>query len=148
MLNPDFRDILSIFNEERIEYLVIGAYALAAHGNPRATKDLDLWVRCSHENAERIVAALKRFGAPVSGLGDKDFTQPGITFQIGIAPRRIDVVTEIDGLEFEKAYPNRLYVEVDGVRVPVISRSDLLTNKRAAGRPQDLADASWLDSES
>jgi hypothetical protein len=84
LLNPDFRDILSIFNEENVEYLVIGAYALAAYGNPRATKDLDLWVHCSVENAGRIVTALKRFGVPVSSLQHQDFAVPGITFQIGI----------------------------------------------------------------
>lgn len=147
LLNPDFRDMLSIFNEEQVEYLVIGAYALAAHGNPRATKDLDLWTRCSEQNAERVVAALKRFGAPVSELKDADFLTPGITFQIGIAPRRIDIVTQIDGITFDSAYPNRSYVNVDGVDVPVISRADLVINKRAAGRPQDLADAAWLEED-
>ena len=148
LLNPDFRDILSIFNEESVEYLVIGAYALAAHGNPRATKDLDLWVRCSSQNAERIIRALRRFGAPGAEIHEQDFNQPGITFQIGVAPRRIHVVTEIDGVTFEAAYPKRLTVQVEGVPVPVIDRQDLLTNKKAAGRPQDLADAAWLESQS
>jgi hypothetical protein len=148
LLNPDFRDILSIFNEEGVEYLVIGAYALAAHGNPRATKDLDLWVRCSQRNSARIVGALRRFGAPLGDLTDQDFIEPGLTFQVGIAPRRIDVVTDIDGIVFEYAFPNRVTVEVDGIEVPVISRQDLLTNKKAARRPQDLADVAWLESNS
>lgn len=148
MLNPDFRDILSIFNEENVEYLAIGAYALAAHGNPRATKDLDLWVRCSSENSSRIVRALLRFGAPTAEISEQDFTQPGMTFQIGVAPRRIDVATEIDGLTFEDAYPRRITVQIEGVNVPVISRQDLLANKKAAGRPQDLADVAWLESQS
>jgi hypothetical protein len=139
--------MLSIFNEESVEYLVIGAYALAAHGNPRATKDLDVWVRCSQLNAEHLLRALTRFGAPLSEVQSQDFTRPGITFQIGVAPRRIDIVTEIDGVAFDEAYPNRLIAEVDGVRVPLISRQDLLKNKKAAGRPQDLADAAWLESQ-
>ena len=84
--NPDFRDILSIFNEEKVEYFVIGAYALAAHGNPRATKDLDLWIRCSDDNAARVVLALRRFGAPSSQIRNQDFIKPGLTFQIGVLP--------------------------------------------------------------
>ncbi len=147
LLNPDFRDMLSIFNEENVEYLLIGAYALAAHGNPRATKDLDLWIRCSTENASRIVRALRRFGAPVAETEKLDFAKSGITFQIGVAPRRIDLVTAIDGITFDEAYPNRIVVDVEGVNVPVIHRKDLLRNKKAAGRPQDLADAAWLESQ-
>ena len=147
MLNPDFRDMLSIFNEENVEYLLIGAYALAAYGNPRATKDMDLWVLCSAENSDRIVRALQRFGTPSGDVLNQDFIRPGITLQIGVPPRRIDVVTEIDGVSFAEAYRNRLMIEVDGVKVPVIGRQDLLTNKKAAGRPQDVADASWLETD-
>jgi hypothetical protein len=147
LLNPDFRDILSIFLEESVEFLVIGAYAVAAHGLPRATKDIDLWVRCSSENAPHIIAALTRFGAPVSGLSEKDFLHPGITFQIGVAPRRIDIVTEIAGIRFEQAYPNRISANIEGISVPVIGRADLVANKKAAGRPQDLVDVQWLEPE-
>lgn len=147
MINPDFRDILSIFNEESVEYLLVGAYALAAHGNPRATKDIDLWVSCSPENAKRLFVAMARFGAPLTVIQQEDFFRPGITFQIGVAPRRIDVVTEIDGVEFEVAYPRRKVVSIDGIEVPVISRTDMLANKRAAGRPQDLADAAFLEQQ-
>src|SRR5256885_8531906 len=93
LLNPDFRDMLSIFNEEKVEYLVVGAYALAAYGNPRATKDLDLWIGCSEENAHKIALALNRFGAPSSLIRTQDFIKPGLTVQIGVAPRRIDLVT-------------------------------------------------------
>ena len=145
LLNPDFRDMLSIFNEEKVEYLVVGAYALAAYGNPRATKDLDLWIKCSEENAKKIVLALNRFGAPSSLIRTQDFIKRGLTVQIGVAPRRIDLVTEISGVTFEDAYPRHTNIEIEGVSVPIIGRQDLLLNKKAAGRPQDLADASWLE---
>jgi hypothetical protein len=147
LLNPDFRDILSVFLEEGVEFLVVGAYAVAAHGLPRATKDIDLWVGCSVNNAPRIIAALTRFGAPLSGISEEDFLRPGITFQIGIAPRRIDIITDIAGVRFYEAYPNRIAVNIEGISVPVISRIDLLTNKKAAGRPQDVLDAKWLESQ-
>ncbi len=146
-LNPDFRDILSIFLEERVEFLVVGAYAVAAYGLPRATKDIDLWVRCSEQNASHIIAALKRFGAPLSGITETDFLRPGITFQIGIAPRRIDIITEIAGVRFDDSYPNRISANVEGISLPVIGRADLVANKRAAARPQDLVDVEWLESE-
>jgi hypothetical protein len=146
MLNPDFRDILSAFIEEGVEYLVVGAYAVAAHGLARATKDIDLWVGCSKENAPRVILALKRFGAPLSDITENDFCTPGITFQIGIPPRRIDIITEIGGVQFRSAYLNRITAHLEGVSVPVISRADLLANKKAVGRPQDLLDAKWLES--
>ena len=145
MLNPDFHDILSIFLEEHVEFLVIGAYAVAAHGVARATKDIDLWVRCSQSNATRIITTLERFGAPLTDITEKDFLQPGITFQIGVAPRRIDIVTDISGVQFEDAYPRRMSANLEGISVPVIGRADLVANKKAAGRGRDLLDVSWLD---
>jgi hypothetical protein len=148
LLNPDFRDILSTFIEENVEFLVVGAYAIAAHGLARATKGLDLWVGSSDQNAKRVMTALRKFGAPVSGVMEQDFFLPGITFQIGVAPRRIDIITEIDGVQFDTAYTNRINVEVEGIAVPVIGRADLLTNKKATGRAQDLIDAGWLESQS
>jgi hypothetical protein len=146
LLNPDFLDILFVFLEAGVEFMVVGAYAVAAHGLPRATKDIDLWVGCSQQNAPRIISALERFGAPLSGLTENDFFQPGITFQIGVAPRRIDIVTDIAGVRFAEAYPNRISANLEGISVPVIGRLDLLANKRAAARPQDLVDAEWLES--
>jgi len=145
LLNPDFRDILSEFCAEQVEFLLVGAYALAAHGLPRATGDIDLWVRCGEQNAQRIMTALARFGAPLSDLSAADFMTPDIVFQIGVAPRRVDVLTTIDGVEFEEAWAERLEVAVEGLRICVIGRKHLLRNKRAAGRPKDLADASWLE---
>jgi hypothetical protein len=141
------RDMLSVFLEESVEFLIVGAYAIAAHGLPRATKDLDIWVRCSEENANRIIRAIERFGAPVSGITPQDFLRPGITFQIGVAPRRIDIMTEIAPVTFDTAYANRVTVDLEGIAVPVIGRADLLTNKRATGRPQDLLDAKWLETQ-
>ena len=146
MLNPDYRDILSAFSEENVEYLLVGAYALAAHGQVRATGDIDLWVRASADNAARIMDALARFGAPLHQIEARDFETSGTAFQIGVAPRRIDILTSIDAVEFEEAWPRRQEVEVAGSTVPVIGRHHLLRNKRATGRPQDLADAAWLAS--
>ncbi len=144
LLNPDYRDILSAFTVENVEYLLVGAYALAAHGFVRATGDIDLWTRPSEENAERVIRALARFGAPLSEVSVADFTEPGIVFQLGVAPRRIDILTMIDGVSFEEAWQERKQIEVDGLPVPVISRSHLAKNKESVGRPQDLVDLDWL----
>ena len=145
MLNPDFKDMLSALSEAEAEYLVVGAYALAAHGFPRATGDLDLWVRPTKENAQRVWNALVAFGAPMSKLNADDFTMPNIVYQIGVAPRRIDLLTSISGVEFDRAWANRTSVQMNDLIVPVLGRQDLLANKRATGRPKDLADAELLD---
>ena len=145
-MNPDFSDILSAFSAERAEFLVVGAYALAAHGLPRATRDLDLWVGTAGGNPERVHRALIRFGAPVDDPSLEDLRRGDLVFQIGVAPQRIDVLTSIDGVEFAAAWADRLEAELGGVRVPVISRKHLAQNKRASGRPQDLADLAWLES--
>jgi len=147
LLNPDFRDILSIFNEEKVEYLLVGAYALAAHGFVRATGDIDLWIRCSEENAERVISALIKFGAPLSDLTADDLKKPELIFQIGIAPRRIDILTSIDGVTFEEAWAMRKKITVEDMSVQVISRPHLLQNKKKAGRPKDKADVAWLEKE-
>lgn len=147
MLNPDYRDILLAFVDQNVEFLVIGAYALAVHGYPRATGDIDLWVKCSSDNAQRVWAALEQFGAPLFDLSLEDLSTPGVVFQIGVVPRRIDITTEIDGIKFEEAWPEREEVEVEGISIAVISRNHLLVNKRASGRPKDLIDANWLEQE-
>lgn len=145
MLNSDFRDILSIFNDRNVEYLLVGAYALAVHGLPRATGDIDVLVLTTPRNARRAYESLGEFGAPMDQITADDLTEGGVVFQIGIAPRRIDVLTSIDGVEFVDAWRDRVVVEIEGLRVPVISREHLMTNKRATGRPQDLADVAWLE---
>lgn len=144
-MNPDFLDILSAFSEERVEFLVVGAYALAVHGLPRATGDIDLWVRPTRDNARRVRAALARFGAPIGDLSEQDLVTRGTVIQIGVAPRRIDVLTLIDGVEFDEAWAARTMTRVGGVDIPVIGRAELIRNKKATGRAKDLADAAWLE---
>jgi hypothetical protein len=146
-VNRDFRDLLSAFNAAGVEYLVVGAHALAAHGHVRATKDLDVWVRPVQENAQRVMQALKAFGAPLHALGASDLTQPDVVFQIGVAPLRIDVLTSIDGVQFDEAWSARFAARFADVPTSVLSREHLLKNKRATARPQDLADVARLEAE-
>ena len=136
---------MSAFNAHRVEYLVVGAHALAAYGHVRATGDLDVWVRPEPGNAERVIAALRQFGAPVQDLAVADLTQAGTVFQIGVAPIRIDVLTAIDGVTFEEAWPDRLVARFVDLEVPVLSAAHLVRNKRTVGRTQDLADVEWLE---
>jgi hypothetical protein len=130
---------------EGAEFLLVGAYAMAAHGYPRATGDLDIWVRRTDENAQRVWRALRRFRAPLFDLTLEDLKAPDIVFQIGTAPRRIDLLTSIDAVEFEEAWPRRKEVKIEGQTFAVIGRDDLLRNKRFLGRPKDLADVAWLE---
>ncbi|MEM9351701.1 MAG: hypothetical protein AAGA92_01695 [Planctomycetota bacterium] len=146
-MTNDFLDMLSALSAEEVEYLVVGAYALAAHGYPRATGDLDLWVRRSTSNSERLWRALLRFKAPMSDVTLNDFLEPDLVYQIGVAPRRIDILTSIDGVDFEEAWPRRGTQEVSGLFLPILSREDLTRNKRATGRPKDLADLAWLEAD-
>lgn len=145
LTNQDFRDLFVELNAHSVEFLVVGAHALAAHGHVRATKDLDLWVRPDVRNAPRLIAALKTFGAPTHDITEQDFADPGITFQIGVEPVRIDIITSVDGLTFDGAWRNRISSDYGGEPVFVLSREDLIRNKRAAGRPQDLADVAALE---
>ena len=144
MLNPDFKDMLSCLKDEEVDFIVVGAYALAAHGFPRATGDIDFWVRNSPENAQRIMRALARFGAPLSNLKKEDFTMPEMMVQIGIEPSRIDIITSIDGVEFDEAWENKVSVTIDELEVFILSKADLLRNKLAANRDKDQGDISWL----
>ncbi|MFA6034511.1 MAG: hypothetical protein WC889_16555 [Myxococcota bacterium] len=146
-LNEDFLDLLRLFSGGGVKYLLVGGYALAVHGRPRATGDMDLWVEPSAGNAGAVYRALAGFGAPLQGITADDLSLPGVVFQIGLSPRRIDVITSIDGVTFEGAWPNRVAVELDGVTVNVIGRSDLLKNKRSTGRLQDLADVEMLEKQ-
>jgi hypothetical protein len=147
MLNPDFRDMLSAFTGEGVEFLVVGAYALSAHGLPRATGDLDCWIRPTYENADRVLRALQAFGAPTDDLSIADLATPDLVFQIGIEPNRIDILTSIDGVDFDQAWAERMTITIDGLGVPVLSAHHMIVNKRAVGRPQDLADAARLEAE-
>ncbi|MBL7645881.1 MAG: hypothetical protein JNK74_06780 [Candidatus Hydrogenedentes bacterium] len=145
MVNQDFSDLLSEFNAQSVEYLVVGAHALAAHGHIRATKDLDVWVRTDPANARRVLKALRSFGAPLLDLSESDLSEPGITFQIGVEPLRIDILTRIDGVTFDEAWDARVLATFAGVPVTVLSKAYLIQNKRASGRKQDLADVEWLE---
>ena len=144
-MNRDFRDLLAEFNDHNVDYLIVGAHALAAHGHVRATKDLDVWVRAEPDNARKILQSLAAFGAPLQDLTENDLSQPGLIFQIGVPPVRIDVVTSIDGVSFTEAWLNRMRTTFGDQPVAVLSREDLIRNKRATGRTQDLADIEWLE---
>jgi len=145
MLNEDYRDILHALSDEKVRFILVGAYALAAHGYPRATMDIDIWVMPSPDNAEAILRALRIFGSPLHNLTKKDLEVDGTVFQIGIAPRRIDIITEATGLKFEQAYKNSVLVNIDGIDVHIPSIDDLIINKKATGRTKDLADAEALE---
>jgi|KBSSwiStaDraftv2_1062776.scaffolds.fasta_scaffold714025_1 hypothetical protein len=142
---PTFRELLLAFNAHDVEYLIVGAHALAAHGHVRATKDLDLWVRPEKSNAQKVLQALSDFGAPLSDLTVDDLSRKETIFQIGLPPLRIDVITDVDGVEFEEAWPDRLEASFGGVPAFVISRHHLITNKKTAARLQDLADVQQLE---
>lgn len=143
-MNQDFRDLLAEFNARQVEFLLVGAHALAAHGHVRATQDLDLWVRPTPENAMRVIEALRAFGAPLHDLTEQDLSTPGLVFQIGVEPIRIDVMTAIDGVQFEEAWADRMSSKFADQPVAVLSREHLIKNKLAAARTQDLADVEAL----
>jgi uncharacterized nucleotidyltransferase DUF6036 len=144
-VNPDFKELLLAFNAHNVEYLIVGAHALAAHGHVRATKDMDVWVRPEPSNAQKVLRALSEFGAPLSDLTADDLSRKETIFQIGLPPLRIDVITDIDGVEFDEAWPDRLETPFGGVPAFVISRHHLITNKKTAARLQDLADVEQLN---
>jgi hypothetical protein len=142
----DFGDFLRELVAARAEFLVVGAHALSVHGIPRATGDLDVWVRPNPENATRVMTALSQFGAPIADLGITagDFTRPDVVAQLGVPPYRIDVMTSISGVDFESAWANRVYGTIAGTRVPVLGRESFVLNKRATGRTKDAADLESL----
>lgn len=143
-LNPDFKEFLKLLNSHGVEYLVIGGYAVAAHGHPRYTKDIDIWVHATEDNAPRLVQALKDFGFSSLGLVDSDFLEPDTVVQLGYPPRRIDLLTSPSGVDFKESFPSRIVADVEGVQIPIIGLEQLRANKLASGRPQDLADIDHL----
>lgn len=145
MLSQDFKEFVQSLNENKVRYLVIGGYAVAFHGHPRYTKDLDVWVESSPENAARVVRALEQFGFASLGLKAEDFLASDQVIQMGFPPNRIDVLTSVEGIEFEGCYASRVQVVIDGMRVNFIDLENLKKNKRAAGRAQDLADLEKLE---
>ncbi len=143
-MNSDFNELLRIFNEKQIKYLVIGGYAVMKHSEPRFTKDLDIWIWTEVENAKLVFRALQEFGAPLTGVTEADFSQEGSFYQMGRPPARVDILMSIDGVKFEDAWKNRVESDLDGVPAYIISKQDLIAAKRAAGRPQDLVDIESL----
>lgn len=144
MFSQDFKELLSVFNEHRVKYLIVGGYAVAVHAQPRATKDLDLFIQPEIENAKAVFAALAKFGAPLAGMKPEDFTDLGSFFRIGSAPHMVEILPRISGVEFDEAWERRLELLVDlhtGLKAFVISADDFITNKMATARPQDIADA-------
>lgn len=146
MLNEDYRDMLQALSDENVKFILVGAYALAAHGYPRATMDIDIWVMPSPQNADAVLRALSRFGAPLQKITKEDLQTDGTIFQIGVAPRRIDIITAASGLRFEETYRNSISISIEGIEVHIPSIEDLICNKRASGRTIDLADAEALES--
>lgn len=141
----DFRDLLSEFLAARVEFLVVGAHALALQGHLRATKDLDVWVNPSTENSRRVYQALAAFGSPLHQISPEEFAKRGTILQIGVAPVRIDIISSIEGIDFPDAWSDHVEGRFLGLTVPALGRRALIRNKTAAGRPQDLADVAWLD---
>jgi hypothetical protein len=143
-VNSDFTDLLRLFSDNGVRYLVIGGYAVIQHAEPRFTKDLDLWISTDASNAAAVYDALREFGAPLSGMTAADFAEEGYFYQMGVPPVRVDILMGIPGLLFEEAWQRRLEIDFDGLLVAFISRQDLITSKVASGRPQDLIDADLL----
>jgi hypothetical protein len=145
LLSRDFIDILSAFSNEKVEYMVIGGYAIAFHGYVRGTGDIDLWIRISDDNAECVWKALKTFGAPLFDLKMDDLKTPGMVFQMGLPPNRIDIINSVKGIGFDETWLNREFVEIHDLKIPIVAKPELLKNKRAMNRPKDQADIIWLE---
>jgi hypothetical protein len=143
-MHQDFLDLLRAFIDRNVRFLIVGAYALAVHGRPRATGDLDVWVDPTPENAPNVMAALEQFGAPTAQVRTADFSRPGIVFQMGLPPVRIDVLTELSGLTFSEAWSTRTRAAFGPVTADVIGRDAFIKNKRATGRARDLGDIEAL----
>ena len=144
---PEFKELLSIFNARSVRYLVVGGYAVSLHAQPRTTQDIDLFIASDPQNANQVYAALQEFGAPLDGLKPEDFAERGKFFRMGRAPLAVDILPEIDGIDFEEAWANRLEAQIDpasGMKAFFISGDDLVRNKLASGRPQDIADVAAL----
>ena len=145
VLNQDFKEFLESLNNNQVRYLVIGGYAVALHGHPRYTKDIDIWIDRSAENAERMIAALADFGFASLGLQEDDFLEAGQIIQLGNPPNRIDLLNSLSGVDFASCFQTRVTVEVEGIPVNFIDLDNLKQNKRASGRFQDLADIENLE---
>lgn len=143
-LGPDLSAFVASLIDNEVEFMIVGGYAVGAHGQPRATGDLDAWVLVSEENSRRIIETIRDFGFESLSLRPEDFQNPDMVVQLGYPPNRIDILTAIDGVTFEEAWPNRVLMPLAGHQVAFIGRADLIANKLASGRPRDIADAAAL----
>ncbi len=143
-VNPDYRDLFRIFSEENVEYLIVGAHAVAYYTEPRYTKDLDIYIRPTQANARKVWRALERFDAPLTDVTQEDFTDEKLVYQIGVEPNRIDIMMGVTGIDFDSAWKNRVESTYGSVPIYIICREDLKKSKRAAGRAQDLLDLEKL----
>ena len=146
MLSEDFKEFIGLLNSGQVEYLVVGGYAVAFHGHPRYTKDIDFWIMNSEENAKRVLDVLKNFGFASLGLTLKDFIQDDNVIQLGYPPNRIDIITGLNGIAFAEAYEERIVECFDGVNMNFIDLERLKASKRIAGRPKDFDDIEKLSS--
>lgn len=145
LFNQDYRDMIECLQREGVEFMLVGGYAVALHGWPRMTFDIDFWIMADPRNATAVMRALKAFGAPLMDLKEEDFHKPGMVFQIGTEPQRIDILSAISGVAYEDAASRAVRMEVDGLSLKVIALDDLIANKRASGRPKDIVDAMTLE---
>jgi len=145
MINKDFKEFIALLNKNNVKYLVVGGYALAFHGYPRYTKDIDFWIWVEKENAKNLLKALKDFGFTSLGLTEQDFLTPGYVVQLGQPPARIDLLTSVTGLEFEECYELKMHIEIQGIEIDFIDLNSFKKNKKAVGRHQDLADLENLE---
>lgn len=145
MLTSDFKEFAELLNSNKVEYLVVGGYALAAYGHPRYTGDLDFWVGTDAGNASSVLVALGQFGFGALGIEIEDLTKPNQVIQLGYPPGRIDLLTSIDGVDFASCYQRRIAFELDGITMNFIALEDFKINKRAVGRHQDLADLEAIE---
>jgi predicted nucleotidyltransferase len=143
-LNEDFKEFIKLLNDNKVKYLVVGGYAVGYHGNPRYTKDIDLWLLMDRENAKNIIESIKQFGFESLGLSEEDFLNAENIIQLGYPPNRIDLLTDLSGVDFETSYTKKEIVDFEGVKINFISLDDLIKNKKSTGRLQDLADAENL----
>lgn len=144
MLNKDYKEMLQLLLEEQVNFMIVGAYAFGTHGYPRATGDIDIWVKPDSINSRKLYKALARFGAPLDQIKMDEFSSEGVIYQIGVVPRRIDILTKIDGVTYEEADEDKIIVEIEGLCVPVISLDKFIKNKKAAARDKDVLDLKVL----
>ncbi|MEK6645495.1 MAG: hypothetical protein AABY84_02325 [Candidatus Firestonebacteria bacterium] len=148
MLNKDYKEILQILLNNKVKFLIVGAYAMGAYGYPRATGDIDIWLEASIENSKKVYKSLFEFGAPLSQISKKTFCKKGVIFQIGMSPRRIDLITKIDGVSFKKAYSDKEKIEIEDITVPFLSKTNLIKNKKSTKREKDKLDVKYLQQTS